>query len=749
MNGPRALQFLHLLMIGSTLGRFHILGRLGAGGMGEVYRARDEQLGRDVAVKLVSPAVAHDATARQRLIREARIAAQLNHPSICTIHEVGESGDHSYIAMELIEGEVLADQIAGRAMDAKQAMEIALQIAQAVGHAHERGIVHRDLKCANVMLTTGGRIKVLDFGLAKSLVPADLDSKTEARLTEEGAVPGTLAYMAPEQLRGQPGTLQSDVWSLGVMLYEMLTGTRPFTGRTAFELANAIASADAPDLPAAVPPALTAVVYRCLEKDPSRRYARASEMHAALEAARSGSAPDVVRRRSRVSIALLPLRNLSGDRDQDYFADGVHEALLTDLAKIRSLRVIARTTVMRYRDVEPSPEGIAAELRVDLVLSGSVIRAGKRLRLTMQMIDTASGDYVWSDRFDREISDVFALQNEIVSSIARQVRLHLTSEEKVRLAEKHTVDPEAHELFLRGTFHAYRFTPDELDAAERYFEAALARDPQMAPAHAGLAHVWANRAVIGVVPHRQGFPRSKAAALEALAIDDTLAAAHQALATTLAWHDWDWPGAEASFRRALELNPNHADSHLFYGHFLTAMRRFEEAAVEMDRAMDLDPFNPFFHGLYGWYLIWCERPDDAIESFRTSLKTAPGFPLPLAGLWAAYHMKSKWSEALESTRAYITAIGGAALPSMQSGGEYRELMGRLAAELSAQPGSKSFFIAMLFDRAGKRDEAFEHLRKSAEERDHDMTYLAVHPFSTEMRGDERFRALLREMRLVA
>lgn len=734
-------------MIGSTIGRFHILDRLGAGGMGEVYRARDDQLGRDVAVKVVAPDAAHDATARVRLLREARTAAQLNHPSICTIHEVGESGNQPYIAMELVEGRVLSDQVAGRALDAREAVEIALQIAEAVGHAHERGIVHRDLKCANVMMTTGGRIKVLDFGLARPVAGTTLDSKTDVRITEQGTVPGTLAYMAPEQLGGEPGSPQSDIWSLGIMLYEILTGRRPFTGRTSFELAAAIASSEPPDLPATVPPAVAAIVYRCLDKKPLRRYARASEMHAALEAVRSGSSPDAMPRRSRMSIAVLPLRNLSGDRDQDYFADGVHEALLTDLARIRSLRVIARTTVMRYRDVEPPPETIAAELKVDAILSGSVIRAGQRLRLTVQMIDTASGEYVWSDRFDREIRDVLALQAEIVSSIARQVRLHLTPEEKLRLAERHAVDPEAHEMFLRGTFHAYRFTPDELDAAERYFEAALARDPQFAAAHAGLAHVWANRAVIGVVPHRQGFPRSKAAALEALAIDDTLASAHQALASTLAWHDWDWAAAETSFRRALELNPSHAASHLFYGHFLTAMKRFDEAAQEMDRAMDLDPFNAFFHGLYGWYLVWCERPDDAIASFQTSLKTAPGFPLPLAGLWAAYHVKSRWSEALENARAYITAIGGAALQSMQSGADYRELMGQLALELESQPGSKSFFIAMLFDRAGRRDEAFEHLRKAAEARDHDMTYLAVHPFSAEVRGDERFRALLEQMAL--
>ncbi len=455
-------------MIGKPLAHYRILEKIGAGGMGEVYRAHDEQLDRDVALKVLPPTSFADATARARLLREARAAASLNHPHICTIHEVGEANGQAYIAMEFVRGQPLSAQLASGPLAVEEVVRTGLQLADALAHAHERGIVHRDLKSANVMITLGGRAKVLDFGLAKRLSQEELTEATtrsQASLTQPGAVMGTLAYMAPEQLRGQPADARSDVWALGVVLYEMAAGQCPFRGQTGFELSSAILNQPPPPLPGKVPVELKAVIERCLEKEPARRYQRGGEVRAALEAVQLGVVPvwvawryrlgrrpllalaasvallaavlavlDVGNLRTRLvggaprigSLAVLPLENLSGDAEQDYLAAGMHEALITDLAKLSGLeRVIAR------------------ELKVDALITGAVLRAGDRVRITAQLIDPAKEQQLWAERYERELRDVLTLQNEIVAAITRGIRLQLTPQEQARLASARPVNPEA------------------------------------------------------------------------------------------------------------------------------------------------------------------------------------------------------------------------------------------------------------------------------------------------------------------
>ncbi len=500
-------------MIRKSLGRYRIVEKLGAGGMGEVYRAHDEQLDRDVAIKVLPAERFRDASARARLLREARTASQLNHPNICTIHEVGEAEGQAYIAMELVEGQPLSARLTSGALPAEDVLRVGLQLADAVGHAHERDVVHRDLKSANVILTPEGRAKVLDFGLAKRLSGDELDdvTRSQASLTQAGALVGTLAYMPPEQLRGQPADARSDVWALGVVLYEMATGMRPFQGQTGFELSSAILNQRPAPLPGNVPLELRAVIERCLEKEPARRYQRGGEARAALEAIQSGSAAmpwlvlryqlrrrrwlaataaamallvvlaalNVERVRTRFaggpsapqidSLAVLPLENLSGDPAQDYFADGMTEALITDLGRLTGLkRVIARGSVMRYQGTKKPLSEIARELKVDALITGAVLRAGDRVRITAQLVNPETEEQLWTERCERDLRDVLRLQNELTTAIAGEIRVKLTPKEHARLATARPVNPEAYEAYLKGQVHFFKLTPEGLDTALEY-----------------------------------------------------------------------------------------------------------------------------------------------------------------------------------------------------------------------------------------------------------------------------------------
>jgi len=496
-------------MTGRTLGDYRILDKLGAGGMGEVYRAHDARLDRDVALKVLPAASFSDPAARARLLREARAAARLNHPNICTIHDVGEVEGHAYIAMELVEGEPLSVYLTRGPQPVEQTTRCALQLAEALAHAHDRGIVHRDLKSANVVMTPDGRPKVLDFGLAKQLRDGELDEATRSQssLTGRGTVMGTLAYMAPEQLRGEPADARSDIWALGVVMFEMASGTRPFQGNTGFQMSSAILNEAPGPLPRNVPLVLRTVIGRCLEKDPSRRYQHASEVRTALEAFQTGAilpwagwrhlvsrwtwlalaavalataalvaAFDVGSLRTTLtggggvprieSLAVLPLENLSGDAGQDYFAAGMTETLITDLARLGALkRVTARGSVMRYQGTTRTFAEIARELNVDALVTGSVLRSGGLCSVTVQLVDPRTENQLWANRYEREVKDVIRLQNEIVVAIVGEIKAQLTPLEQARLASAHAVNPDAYDDYLKGQVETNRLSPKNLDSA--------------------------------------------------------------------------------------------------------------------------------------------------------------------------------------------------------------------------------------------------------------------------------------------
>jgi eukaryotic-like serine/threonine-protein kinase len=646
-------------LIGRTLGHYRITAAIGAGGMGEVYRATDTKLGRDVAIKMLPAAVAQDAERLARFEREARSLASLNHPNIVTIFSVEEASGSRFLAMELVEGEGLDTLLAPGGLALPRFFEIAVPLADALSAAHERGIVHRDLKPGNVMVTPEGRVKVLDFGLAKLEAagsnPNLTSTPTESRadLTSEGQIFGTVAYMSPEQARGGKVDARSDVFSLGVVLYQMVTGERPFQGASAVDMISSILRDTPPpvtDRRADVPPHLARVLRRCLEKDPRDRYQTSRDIYNELRdlrtetssvsaapsppsaaAAGAKAVPSARRtgkrlalgiaiagllgaslylaRRSGIasrapqsagepgtirSIAVLPLDNYSGDPSQDYFAEGMTDELTSQLATISQLRVISRGSAMQFKGKSrpPTPE-IARKLDVDAVVEGSVIRSGDRVRITAQLIDARSDRHLWAKSFERSSRDVLALQDELASAIAREIHVKLTPAEESKLARAPSVNPEAYDAYLKGRYFFNRPSDANLSRAIALFEEATRKDPSYAPAFSGLsdAYLWAGYNE-GVLTASEARPKAKAAAEKAIALDENSAEAHTSLANFKLWYEYDWAGSEVEFRRALALNPNYAFAHDQFGIGLAFQGRFGEAIAEGKRAAELDPLSP-------------------------------------------------------------------------------------------------------------------------------------------------------------
>jgi TolB-like protein/Flp pilus assembly protein TadD len=781
-------------MIGEHLGHFRITAKIGSGGMGEVYRARDEQLHRDVAIKVLSAPAVSSPGSRSRLIREARAASHLNHPNICTVYEVGESDGHSYIAMELVEGQPLSERLVHGPLSPQQVTHLGSQLADALAHAHGRGVVHADLKSANIVVTPEGRAKVLDFGLAKRLTAAELAESTtqgtctQVTFTAPGRIAGTLAYMAPEQLRGEMATERSDVWSLGVVLYEMAAGARPFHGQTPFELTSAVLN-DAPrPLDTAVPVPLRAVIERCLDKEPARRFRNGGEVGATLDALEKGTAVARVALRHRPparrlawtvvlvvavgvalaldigglrkrlvdtsggpridSLAVLPLENLSGDADQEYFAAGTHEALVTKLAGISALRVVARASVLRYKGTEKAAAEIAKELDVDAVLTGSVARSGDRVRITAQLIDATTEGHVWAETYERSLRDVLSLQNEIVAAITGEIRLQLTPQEQAQLSRTRPVNPEAYEAYLRGMFQVNQLTPEGVKKGLALLHEAVAKDPahplpyaQLAIGYATLGH--------GPSPPPDAFARARTAALQALTLDDTVAQAHEVLAELIMYDErtWDWPAAERAFQRALELNPALAQAHAHYGWYLVLFDRTDEALASVRRAQEVDPLTPLWPAMQA--LMYAETDyDEALREAQKALELNPTFPLALHALGMAYAGKGLYEQALAAHEQ-----AGALVPGFRWGVAYTyALMGRredalrIATEL-APTRVNTMNLARIYAVLGDRDEAFRWLEAAYDQRHGNLPWIRNYSVLAPLRDDPRFAELVRRMNL--
>ena len=768
-------------------GRYKIMEELGRGGMGVVYKAEDTKLKRTVALKFLSPELTHVPEVKTRFMREAQAAAALDHPNICTVHEFDETEKTSFISMAYIEGQSLKEKIESGPMELEESLNIAMQVAEGLQEAHQKGIVHRDIKSGNIMVTERGQAKIMDFGLAR-IAGGTL-------VTKEGMTMGTIAYMSPEQARGEEVDHRTDIWSLGVVLYEVFSGQLPFKGEHDQAVVYSILnkkSKPITDLKAGIPMSIEQVVSKALEKNPDERYQQVDELLDDLKSISAGIVPEEIkvrlrkaklRKRKRAilfagaaglaiilavfglillkgppetidSIAVLPLENLTGDTEKEFFVDVATEELIGQLGQISGLRrVISRTTVMKYKETDKTLSEIARELNVDVVVEGSVQQAGDRVRIQVRLIDALPEEQnLWGQTYERAMSDVLVMYGEMARAIAENIQVKLTANETTRFSDVRQVNPEAYDALLMGMQKESPLTPQAFDIALEYYELALKKDPNYAAAHLAVAHVWLLRNQFGYTAPREAGPKAKAAVLKALELDSTLADGHGLLAWVNFLYEWDWAGAEAEWKRAIELNPNYVDS--VYAHFLWVMKRPEEAMAQMERALQLDPLNELVQVHNGFILLSAGRDDEAFEQVRKLLRTSPQNPM-VHVLFAYLHFrKAMYEEFLAEMKAYYSCMGDLeveeALTQGYAQSGYRRAM-RRAADLLAARARKtyvlSFDVASLYAIAGENDQALEWLEKGLEDRNPIMPYVDAYVEFAPLRSDPRFQDLLRRIGL--
>jgi eukaryotic-like serine/threonine-protein kinase len=782
-------------MIEERLGHYRILEKIGAGGMGEVYRACDERLEREVAVKVLPRGMLNDDSVRKRLRKEALILSKLSHPNIEILFDFDQEDLVEFLVVEYVPGVTLSDVLNDGPLPEKEVARIGVQLANGLAAAHAHRIIHRDLKADNLRLTPDGRLKILDFGIAKLVKEALSDTTTDST-TGHDKIIGTLPYMAPEQLRAERVDARTDIYAAGAVLYEMATGKRPFRDETAPRLADAILH-----MPPVTPRALNArispemerIILKCLQKEPENRYQSAQELEVDLrQLATSGSAISVPRPgfaqmwpwvavpalffvavaialvglnvggwRDRMmgrtsipkieSLAVLPLENLSGDLGQDYFADGVTEALITNLAQIKALRVISRTSVMAYKGVKkPLPE-IARELRVDAVVEGTVQRSGDRVTINAELVQASSDRHLWAKSYEQDIRNILMLQNAVARQIAEEIQIQLTQQERARLTGTRTVDPSAYDNYLKGRFYWNR-RGAEMARSLSYFKQAIAADPSYAPGYAGLAdYYWA----ADNIRPQEAISKAREYALRALQIDDTLAEAHTAFAMVKFYGDWDWPAADQEFNRALQLNPNQADARRVYSVYLSAMGRSSDALGEIRRAQELDPLSVSIQRTAGWTFYFARQYDRALELCRTALELDAKSAGTHDCLGAAYLAKGMYQQAVieceaaarlsGNAPAFVAGLGRAyALAGKQA--QARNVIAQLKA-LSRERYVPPSFAAVVYSALGERDQAFLSLERGYDEHSGALIWIKSEPAFDGLRDDPRFQNLLRRLRL--
>jgi len=785
-------------MIGQVLGHYTILEEIGAGGMGRVYRARDERLERDVAIKVVPPGLLSDSEARRRFRKEALALSKLNHPNIATIHDFDTHDGVDFLVMEHISGQTLEQKVAAGALSEKETLRLGLQLAEGLSAAHSHGVLHRDLKPSNFRVTSEGRLKILDFGLARFLPSADGSATTETESHSVGG--GTLPYMAPEQLLGERVDERTDIYGLGGVLYEMATGQRPFPERQSSRLTEAILRQTAVP-PRVVNPRLSAgleqVITKCLEKEPDNRFQSANEVAVDLRRLATASAsptPSSTKqhwRRSWIvpaavgllviglalvwgliagrgredsagpaphidSLAVLPLQNLSGDPGQEYFADGMTEELISSMAKVGELRVISRTSVMQYKGARKPLPQIARELNVDAIVEGSVLRYGDRVRISAQLIQAANDKHLWAETYDRDMHDVLDMQAEVAQAIARQIQIRITPGEKQRLAQARTVDPAVYEAYLRGRFAWSKRTAGDTWAALAHFQHAIAIDPSFAPAYAGAADcyitLWLS---LDAMPREEALPQARAAVQKALQLDPMLAEAHTTLGEILLNADWNWTGAQAEFKKAIEFNPGYATAHHWYGLYFGYLGRTREARPELERARDLDPLSSIIQLNVAWIFYVDRDYDKFIEAVKTVAGRDPNFWVVHWDLGSGYVQSGRFPEAIAelekavllsqrdpatvSSLAYAEARYG---QKMKARGLLRELQRRAAKEPVAPEN-----IAIIYIGLDERDQAFQWLDKAYQARSKGLLLLKADPWINSLAPDPRYQELLRQVGL--
>jgi serine/threonine-protein kinase len=742
-------------MIGQTISHYRILEKLGSGGMGVVYKAEDINLGRTVAIKLLGERLKGEEAARAQLLREARTASRLNHAHICTIHEVGETTDQTYIVMECLEGRLLSALARPGGLPAELVTRYGAQIAEALAHAHERSVIHRDLKTANIIITTDHRAKILDFGLAIRIartVPGDATYTLEP--VELGAVAGTPHYLAPEILRGLPCDQRSDIWALGVVVYEMASGQMPFRGATQTELLAAILTKPPVPLPSLVPARLRAIIEHCLKKEPAERYQQALEVRVALEGLASGKprARSTSPRPLRIhSVAVLPLADLSHDDEQAYFADGMTEALITDLAKIGALKVISRTSAMRYKgSTKPLPE-IAHELGVDAIVEGSVLRTGGQVRITAQLVHAASDTHIWAESYDRDLTNVLSLQSEVAQAIAHAVEVKLTPEEKKRLTGRPVINPAAHELYLKGRYF-WNQRGSGLRKALDFFQRALIEEPGYASAHAGLADAYALLGFYGYAVPTDVMPRAKEVALKALTLDPNLAEAHALLGYVHTIFDWKWQEAEKEFQIAFKLNRTYSPTCCWRAILLFTVGTWEQAVDELKRGLEYDPVSAYLEAHLGIISCFAGQWALATEHCSKALDLDANFLVARCALALAYYFQSHAERAIRELERAVEASGRDPWPlsylaSVYAASGAHNKAQHLLIELE-QRRKREYIsatnLAGIYFQLRKLDQGFECLETACQERAPQCSWIHRNPLiaTPGARSDPRFARMM-------
>jgi serine/threonine-protein kinase len=769
--------------IGQNISHYKILEKLGEGGMGVVYKAHDTSLNRNVALKFLPPHLTKDESTRKRFIVEARAASALDHPNICNIHEINETADEQlYICMAFYEGESLSQKIKKGPLPLEEAVNIIVQISEGLKRAHEENIIHRDIKPGNIIITERGEVKIVDFGLAK-LAGIELTRSTSSK--------GTVAYMCPEQIRGQKVDHRCDIWALGIIFYEMLTGRLPFKGEYPEPMMYSIVNEEPKSLSqylTDVPELLQAIIEKLLKKDPNERYQNISEMLVDLKPLVKESKSVVIKTRPAItrllfrkkshlfgiatifivilllilgkpylfperstgnSIAVLPLQSITQDSEQEWFTDGMTDALITELAQISGLRVISRSSAMQYKGINKSPPQIASELSVQYLVDGSVVKMGDLVKISARLINAPEDEYIWANQFERDFRNILGLQGEIAAAIAGQIQIKLTPQEEKRLAERRPVNPETYEMYMKGMYHLNKRTPASMEKGIAYLHQAVERDPTEPLAHAGLSLGYSIMAhTPKPIPGTSKLCKEEAS--KALELDDDLAEAHLALAMVKIYGEWDKIGAGQSYRRALELNPNLTLALMHYGYYESLMGHHEDAPKYLQRAIELDPLSNIYPSELAWMITGFREFDKTIGLALKSLELVPDFPFALFVLGEGYTGKGMYEKAIEVQRksAELSPYHEFGLAHTYALAGYTDEALKIAEKLEKRSEIwDTWCLAVIYAGLGDADKVFHWLEKAYEQRHPYIQWLRRNTYFDAFKNDPRYESLVQRMNL--